>query len=1094
MADKYNKQETEAEKLQKIDDFFSQFDQLKVGGKSNAENVLAKFDAMDRQEQAEMAEIHARRQTRMDRLNEKKSKKRRRDEDFMADSNPHQGYETHFPGEGDKKPKFKLPKGGITIKKVLLVLLLAGLVFGCVLAGITISVIKDAPDIDPSNLYALLKESSTLYDDEGNVLDNLNSFSSEGSRSNVEYKDLPKDLVNSFVALEDKTFWDHHGFNVVRIFGAIKDSFSSGRIGGTSTITQQLARNLYLSESKQERTLTRKITEAYYTVLLEKHLTKEEIIEAYLNTIYFGADAYGVQAASQAYFSKDVGDLDLVECAALASLPQAPNSYAWIKRYYPDDVSNIDADNILLKGNEFYYVYNTAGENRRQTCLSLMLEQGYINQSQYDEARGEDFKSHLSPNLGSTNEISSYFADYVVNQVRDSLVNEGKLSEDEANRMIYTGGLQIYTTMNSGIQKIAETEFSNNANFPSVAHLNKDGAGNIINDSGAVMLYDYHSYFDDADRFVLNADEYIRGESGSLTVKRGGRLNIYKVNTGGETDYNLEFKDIYVVEDGVFYSINGGVVSIPKGFKSLDRDGNLIISADYFREYPKAFEFGAGNVKINPKYYTLRQKVVQPQSAIVISDPHNGAIKAMVGGRKTVGRLLYNRAISPRQPGSSIKPIGVYGPALQASVDALNSGTTMKFSDSAGVSQLFGDYFTAASVIDDTPLMVQGKQWPKNWYSGYRGLYTFRTSIEQSVNVNAVRIFQQLGVHKSLAFLKSLGITSIVEGGQANDLNAAALSLGGMTKGISPLEMSAAYGAFVNDGKYSEPVAFTKVTNKKGEVILENEYQSKQVMDPGVAFIMRDMLRSVVTAGLGSKASIPNQPVAGKTGTTTDNYDAWFVGFTPQYSTAVWIGNDVNIELSQGSAAAAGLWSKIMSQVCANVPTGQYNPAPSNVISVAIDTKSGKLPSELSSADPRGTVRSEYFIKGTEPKSTDHIHKYVTVCSDSGFLATPACTHTRQVFGVMRPYMVNPSVGDIGYEVPHYYCPIHNPDPGTYATNPNGNKAGGGTTPAAPANGGTNGGEPATPPEENGGSPAPQDDGNTDENGNSTIPDWLIPH
>lgn len=1101
-----NKNETNEDKLRKIDEFFNQFEEKTNDNSTNVEEFLSRFNEMEKQQQEEKAEIEARRKTRMDRLNEKKTKSKKEfsfkrsaptvldDEENIMEKNT---------GVNKKKHKHKLnPKKFI--------LFLVGLcLLGCiVVVALTISIIADAPDIDPNNIYSLLSESSTLYDDQGNVIDNLTSFSAEGTRTNVEYSELPQNLVDAFVALEDKTFWDHHGFNFVRILGAVKDSFSTGKISGTSTITQQLARNLYLSETKSERSLTRKIKEAYYTILLEKHLTKEEIIEAYLNTIYLGYNSYGVQAASQAYFSKDVSDLDLLECVSLATLPQAPDSYALIKKIYPENITNPDDSDILLKGNDFYYVFNDISKSRRETCLNFMNEQDFITDSERSDALASDLKDHLKPSSGSTSEISSYFADYVVEQVVDSLVNEAGKSEEEANQMIYTGGLKIYTTMNSDMQHIAEKEFSNNSNFPGVANLKKDKNGNIISDSGNIMLYNYNSYFQSNGNFVLNSDEYKKNSDDSLTIYKGNRLNIYKTEVQGKLDYSLEFKNMYTIDDGVFYSIGGGVVAIPAKYKTRDNDGNLIISSDLFTDMPSVFKSTSNGLAISSDYYTIRQKVVQPQSAMVISDPFTGSIKAMVGGRNTVGRLLYNRATGTRQPGSSIKPISVYGPALQASADAVNSGTTMRFSDSAGVSKLFGDYFTAASVIDDTPLIIQGKQWPKNWYSGYKGLYTMRTSLEQSVNVNAVRIFQQLGVQKSLSFLKKVGVSSVIESGQTNDMNAAALALGGMTKGISPLEMSAAYSTFVNDGKYSRPMAFTKVSNSRDEVIIENTPQTAQVIDSGVAFIMRDMLRTVVTHGIGSKAAISNQPAAGKTGTTTDNYDAWFVGFTPQYSAAVWIGNDVNIELSQGSTAAARLWSNIMGKVCAKIPTESYNSKPSNVISVTIDTKSGKLPSSLSSLDPRGTVRSEYFIKGTEPKTTDNVHTYVTVCADTGYLATPSCPSTRKVLGVRRPYTISSSVGDIGYEVPHTYCPIHNPDPGKYPVSSSGNtnynfngvqpsQDNTGTNGQTPDNTNGNSGNPngnnTTPPANNT-SPGSQEDDNTDENGNSTIPDWLLPH
>ncbi len=390
-------------------------------------------------------------------------------------------------------------------------------------------------------------------------------------------------------------------------------------------------------------------------------------------------------------------------------------------------------------------------------------------------------------------------------------------------------------------------------------------------------------------------------------------------------------------------------------------------------------------------------------------------------------------------------------------------------------------------MIDDAPLTIQGKLWPKNWYSGYRGLHTMRQSLEQSVNVNAVKIFSDIGVQNSLNFLKKCGISTIVESGNVNDMNAAALALGGMSHGISPLEMVAGYGSFANQGNYTEPIAYTKVTNKHGEVILEKTANESRIMDEGVAFIMQDMLRSVVTNGIGSSASIGSQPVAGKTGTTTDNYDAWFVGFTPQYAASLWIGNDVNVELSQGSASAAKLWSKIMKRVHEGMESGSFPSAPSNVISVAIDTKSGRLPSELSALDPRGnTVRNEYFIKGTEPTTTDNVHVAVNICSDSGYLATPYCPNTVSKVFVKRPYTVDPHVADIAYELPSYYCNLHNPNAAQYPIDPGktlspgsdiwdgsiGNPDGGGIIPIDPGNNGNGNG--------NGG----QDDG-------SEPPDWL---
>lgn len=984
----------------------------------------------------------------------------------------------------DSMTKHKKKKKYIVNKKQLVKFILSTALIIClILGGIVISIIMKTPPIEPDNIYSLLAENSVLYDDEGNIVDSL--LTSDGLRTNVSYSDLPQNLVDAFVCIEDKTFWDHNGFNVIRILGAIKEGILAGdSISGTSTITQQLARNLYLAETKSDYSITRKIKEAYYTVLLERHLSKKQILEAYLNTIFLGYGTNGVQAASQAYFSKDVQELTLIECASLASLPQAPDRYALLKRYDSEQVTE-DNPNIIRRGETYTIVYNDTFSERKDLVLSFMLKQDKITQEEYDEAMAADLKASINPSEDTSNEISSYFADYVIDAVVKDLMEEYNKDEAEAKQMIYNNGLRIYTTMNSGMQKIAEHEFTNNSNFPKVSGLNKDGAGNIINSAGHILLYSYDNYFDSEGAFLLTPDEYKTSDDGGIILAKGKRLNFYKTEVQGKTDYSVEFKDMYVVLDGVFYCIKGGVIPIPQEYKSKDEEGNLIIREQFFTEKPDFFRFLPEGIALDNQHYTLKQKVVQPQSAMVIFDYKNGGMKAMVGGRNIEGRLLFNRAVSPRQPGSSIKPMGVYGPALQSGLNMAKSGVA----NTASEGNSFGNLWTAASVIDDAPLTIQGKLWPRNWYNGYRGLHTMRQSIEQSINVNAVKVFSEIGVESSVNFIKKLGVTTLVESGEVNDMNAAALALGGMSRGVSPLEMVAAYGSFANQGYYTEPIAYTKVTNKRGELILEKSAAKTQVMDKGVAFILTDMLRTTVTNGIAGAAAIGSQPVAGKTGTTSDNYDAWFVGFTPQYAASVWIGNDVNIELSQGSVSASRIWSKIMKQVHAGLEPGAF-PTADNVISVAIDTKSGRLPSELSALDPRGTVRNEYFIKGTEPTTTDNVHVAVNVCSDSNYLATPYCNHVGNKVFVKRPYKADPHVGDYEYELPSYYCNLHNLDVSLYPIDPNATLNPDFTWDGSGGNPGDSDGNPGGSdgnPDEGGGI-IPSDPGNQD---GIKPPDWL---
>jgi len=913
-----------------------------------------------------------------------------------------------------RKKNGRQPKHRINFSKLAKFVITIGLAFGFFLGLFTVTIIANSPKIDSTNIYSYLSEASVLYDQDGNAIDNI--FIDDGNRVNVKYEALPENLVNAVVAIEDKTFWKHSGFNVVRIFGAIWDSVKSGEgIGGTSTITQQLARNVYLADQKNVRTLNRKISEAYYTVLLESSLTKKQILEAYLNTIFLGYNCYGVQSASQAYFSKDVGELSLLECAAIAAIPKSPDSYALMKRIEKNqsgDAALIDTNMILSETNDYFMLYNgDLSKNRRDTTLNFMEAQGYITKETLDATLALDLKAAMNPPLDSMTSLSAYFCDYVISEVIDDLMEEYGYDESEAKDMLYNGGLKIFTTMDSNAQQAIETAFSNSANFPGVANLSKDAAGNLLSANGKVLLYNYANYFKD-DVFTFTPDDYSMDADGNMTIFKGKRLNIYKTTVNGATDYSIEFKSMYLQENGLFYSIENGAFLIPQEYKTLDAQGNVVIDASFFSDdaYPNFFTKDGNNYTVKRGNYILKQQVRQPQAAMVITDYHTGQIKAMAGGRNTTGRQLYNRALSPRQPGSAIKPLSVYSTALQMGMDAAATGKPMTFGeyDVNQKTALYGSFLTAASIINDAPLTVEGKIWPKNWYDGHRGLMTLRKSVEQSVNVNAVRVFQQVGVKNAVANLLKFGITTVETdtASGVNDMNAAALALGGMSKGISPLEMSSAFGTFPNQGKYMEPICYTKITNKNDEVLITKANKTEQVVDPGVAFIMTDILRTTVSQGIASGAATGNQPVGGKTGTTTDNFDAWFCGFTPQYSAALWIGNDVNIELNQGSPAAARLWSKIMKEVCAGM-TGSFAAAPSNVIQ-----------SNVSGVN-------EYYISGTqEGVSLMPEAVTITVCAESGYKATPWCTDLKSVATTSDELIAK------------YFCHLHNIDPVTYNIDP----------------------------------------------------------
>ena len=332
------------------------------------------------------------------------------------------------------------------IKITLLSILLAGIV-AAVAGAISVAfIINNAEEIDPNGIYTMLAENSVIYDGNGDLLEKVVA---DEMRTNLDYAEMPTDLVNAFVAIEDKTFWKHKGFNFVRIAGALWESFRNGdNISGTSTITQQLARNVFLPESKSERTMVRKITEAYYTVILEHSLTKEQIVEAYLNTIYLGFNAYGVEAASQTYFNKSVDELNLAECTALATIPKNPSAYALIKRYQADSIDPENTD-IIGTQDEYILVYNSSFKDRQKWVVNFMEEEGYITQEQGDAALAYDLRESLRPpeNMSETTAQSTYFTDYAKDEVVEILQEELGLSATEAKNRLYTGGLSIYTTL-----------------------------------------------------------------------------------------------------------------------------------------------------------------------------------------------------------------------------------------------------------------------------------------------------------------------------------------------------------------------------------------------------------------------------------------------------------------------------------------------------------------------------------------------------------------------------------------------------------------------------------------------------------------------
>lgn len=735
---------------------------------------------------------------------------------------------------GNKHPKLKK---FILIVVVLIILMM--IIGTGIFAGIFFS---DKWQISKDDL-ALSNIDTTMYDKDGIA---IGSVSGLEKRKVISLDKIPKNLQNAYIAIEDKTFYSHHGINLKRTLGAAVTYIihkGSSSYGG-STITQQLVKNLMKDkDDKGMAGMLRKVREMSRAYQVEKILSKDQILELYLNLIFMGGDANGVELGSQYYFNKSVTDLDLAECAFLAGINHSPNNYNPFG----------DKDN------------STIIKTRTETVLNEMKSQKKISEDDYNTAKAE-VEAGLKFSKGNTSSAStmSYLAKAALNQVVKQYAEEKDFTTEYATTKIYGGGYKIYTTQDSAMQSVLE--------------------------------------------------------------------GIYK-------------DDDYIVSN----------------------------------------------------------KKSHAQSAMVVTDYRTGNVVATMGGLGTdVDSNGLNRATqSTRQPGSSMKPIASIAPGLE-------NGT-----------------ITAATVYDDSPTSF-GSYRPKNSGNKYQGLSTVRKAIQVSANVVEVKIMSELGPSNSIAFLRKLGITSLVtakENPGKNDENLA-MVLGGLTHGISPLEMAGAYSAIANDGVYITPTFYTKVEDAYGNVVLEAKQDKTRVMSEGNAYIEKTILRGPVSSGgTAPGCKISNMDTGGKTGTTDDNHDRWFCGFTPYYCAATWYGYDDNTELNTGyTNYAAKIWAAAMKKIHANLEGKDFE-KPSNIVTATICLDSGK---KATSSCAR--TYEEYFVQGTVPDSCEG-HKKLRICKETGKIATEFCPDTEEKTFLVKPDKENTTSWKTDdsdkYDIPTETCTVH---------------------------------------------------------------------
>lgn len=735
-------------------------------------------------------------------------------------------------------------KAHVSLLRIIFLSLLAIMVIGaCAGLGAFKGVLDSAPNISEVNIVPV-GEATFVYDANGNQLQKLTAPNS--NRMPVSLEKIPEDLQHAVVAIEDERFYEHNGIDIRGILRAgVKGILSGGNFSeGASTITQQLLKNNVFTGWTNESTVQRfkrKFQEQYLALQLEKYKSKEVILENYLNTINLGDGNYGVQAAAQGYFGKDVSDLTLSECTVIAGISQNPTRF-----------------NPAINPEE--------NAKRREAVLDHMLDQNYISKEQYDECLADNVYERIQNVEQQQEQVDktySYFIDELTEQVIHDLQEQRGYTETQARNALYSGGLRIYTTQDPAIQQICDEEYANPNNFP----------------AGSQVSLDY-----------------------KLTVK----------HPNGETEnYSKEMLQTYFINNEnanftlLFNSKEDAQAHVDAYKASILADGSEVIGE---------------SVHFTP----------QPQSSITIIDQHTGYVKAIVGGRgEKSSSLTLNRATNTlRQPGSTFKPLATFAAAL-------NEGG-----------------MTLATTFEDTPYKYPNGQPLYNYDHAYHGTVSIRTAIQQSYNIPTVKAMEEITPALGVEYLKKFGFTSILDtqveipagsGQYHSDVNLPT-ALGGITKGVCNLELTAAYAAVANNGTYIKPVFYTKILDADGNVIIDNTPEETKVIKPSTAYLLTSAMEDVVKKGTGKRLQLSNMPVAGKTGTTDSYKDLWFVGFTPYYTCAVWAGYDDNTVLPSGTARTyqQTLWKNIMQRIHNDLPSTEFK-MPSTVEKVSICTKTGLL-------------------------------------------------------------------------------------------------------------------------------------------------------
>ena len=676
---------------------------------------------------------------------------------------------------------------------------------------------------------------------------------------------MPKNIVNAIVAVEDSRFWKHKGIDYIAIARAVvKDIIHASLKEGGSTLTQQLAKVVFLSP---EKTVKRKLMEASLAVQIENNLSKKEILELYLNKVYFGHGAYGVEMASKVYFGKSVNHLTLAEASLIAGLVKAPTLYSPF-----NDLSR--------------------AKDRQAIVLARMEEEGYINKSERTTAFAQPLYL-ASPKKGI--EANSYFIDYI----------KKYLEEKYGLDTVYKGGMKVYTTLNRGMQSSAVTAV-------------QAGLKDVDKRRGW--------------RGPLERKKDVDFEKELKAKELTGTVAINPGDIYSGLVLKVSDKEAFIKTRGVVGRL--AIKDAMWASRTIMKEG----AAKTIRNFSLSKILRPGDV-IKVSIKSIQNKNIQlaleqdpeVEGALISIEPYTGFVRAMVGGYDFT-RSDFNRTIlAKRQPGSAFKPV-IYAAAMD-------------------------NGFTPASIINDEPVSYVGGakgEWnPENYDHKFYGPTRLREALAYSRNVVTVKLVDSMGIDNLINFARTVGF----DGEIPRNLS---IALGSLN--ITPFQLALVYDVFASNGMKVRPISIKYITDRKGRVLESNEPNPEQTISPQTSFLITSMMQDVIKYGTGWRAKALGFPVAGKTGTTNDYKDAWFVGYSSGLVSCVWVGFDsfkTLGSLETGARAASPIWVSFMQNALHGNSEGFSQPE--GIVTAVIDPKTGLL-----SRDESG-IR-EFFKDGSQPK------------------------------------------------------------------------------------------------------------------------------